>query len=211
MSEYGHFEKIEYCVSDFVGRKPEELPDRCVPRRDSAGARILWQRLQNVPQKLVTEGHGRFRILPAVPGIHHAAFGGFDRQLLGQAERTQYPLHVLEDAVLPQHAVELLELGASGHAIFDSDAIWPNIFAGDIRTGLVLRAWYEYRGGDDVKLFPRTKNDCAGTQIARPQRLDLCRGVALRSAWRDGKGLSVDIDAVVSGTCGWVRRSRLDT
>jgi hypothetical protein len=64
---------------------------------------------------------------------------------------------------------------------------------------LVTSAWYEDRGGDDVKLLPRAKNNCAGTQIAGPERFDLRRGIAFRSTWRDGKGLSVDIDAVIVG------------
>src|SRR5258708_11012155 len=42
MSEYRHFEKIEHRVSDLVGREPEELPDCCIPRRESAGGRFLW-------------------------------------------------------------------------------------------------------------------------------------------------------------------------
>src|SRR6516225_5412570 len=101
MSEYRHFENIVHCVSDLVGREPEELPDCRIPRRDSAGGRLLWQGLQYVPQKLVTDGHRRFGILSAVPGIHHAAFRGFDGQLLRQTKRTQYPLHILEHTVLP--------------------------------------------------------------------------------------------------------------
>src|SRR5262249_8689478 len=32
-----------------------------------------------------------------------------------------------------------------------------------------------------------------------PERFDLGRGIAFRSTWRDGKGLSVDIDAVIVG------------
>src|SRR5262245_5846765 len=91
-----------------MGREPEELPDCCIPRRDSVGGRFLWQGLRNVPQELVTDGDCRFGILPAVPGIHHAAFRGFDGQLLGQTKRTQYPLHVLEDTVLLQHASSAL-------------------------------------------------------------------------------------------------------
>src|SRR5262249_39051278 len=90
---------------------------------------------------------------------------------------------------------------AFGYDIFDGDAIWLIVCSGgiDILTGLVTRARYKYWGGDDVKLFPRTKNNCAGTQIAGPKRFDLCRGVAFRSTWRDGKGLPVDIDAVIVG------------
>jgi hypothetical protein len=71
-----------------------------------------------------------------------------------------------------------LKLGAFGNDIFDGDAIWPITFTGDILTGLVVRAWYEYRGGDDVKLFPRTKNNRAGTQIAGPERFDLQSAIA---------------------------------
>src|SRR5262249_41074934 len=69
MSEYRHFENIEHCVSDLVGREPEELADCCIPRRYSAGGRFLRQGSQNVPQKLVTDGHRRFGILSAVPGF----------------------------------------------------------------------------------------------------------------------------------------------
>src|SRR5215510_10278678 len=101
MSEYRHFENIEHCVSDLVGREPEELPDCCISRRESVAGRLLWQGLRNVLQKLVTDGHRRFGILPAVPGIYHAAFRDFDDQLLGQTKRTQYALHVLKDTVLP--------------------------------------------------------------------------------------------------------------
>src|SRR5262245_8874408 len=98
--EYWHVEKIEHCVADFVRREPEELPDCCIPRGESAGGRFLWQGLQNVPQKLVTDGHRWFGVLAAVPRIHHAAFRGLDGQLLGQTKRTQYPLHVFEHTVL---------------------------------------------------------------------------------------------------------------
>ena len=66
-------------------------------------------------------------------------------------------------------------------------------------TGLVMSAGYEYRGRDDVKFFSRAKNNCAGAQIASSQCLNLCRGVAFRSAWCDGKSLAVDIDAVIVG------------
>src|SRR5262249_5412398 len=94
-----------------------------------------------------------------------------------------------------------LKLGALGHDIFGRDAVWPIVCTGgiDILTGLATSAGYKDRGGDDVKLFPRTENNGAGTQIARAERFDLCRGIAFRAAWRDGEGLSVDIDAVVVG------------
>src|SRR5262249_24990516 len=97
--------------------------------------------------------------------------------------------------------VELLKLGALGHDIFNCNAIWSIVFTRgiDVLSGLVTSAWYEYRGGNDVQPFPRTINDCARAQIAGPERFDLCGGVAFRSAWRDGKGLSIDIDAVVVG------------
>src|SRR5262249_10457497 len=94
-----------------------------------------------------------------------------------------------------------LKLDAFGYDIFDRDAVWSIVLSRsrDVLTGLVTSAGHKYRGGDDVKLFPRTKNNCAGTQIAGPERFDLCRGVAFRAAWRDGEGLSIDIDAVVVG------------
>ena len=43
----------------------------------------------------------------------------------------------------------------------------------NVLTGLVTSAWHKYWGGDDVKFFPRTKNNRAGTQIAGPERFDV--------------------------------------
>src|SRR5205809_1033383 len=79
----------------------------------------------------------------------------------------------------------------------------------NVLTGLVTCAWHQYWGGDDVEFSPRTKNNRAGTQIAGPERFDLRRGVAFRSTWRDSKGLSVDIDAVVVGNRSWRECLRL--
>src|SRR5262249_36909658 len=64
------------------------LPDCCIVRRDPGGSSFLWQGVQYVLQKLVTDRHGRFEIYSLVVGIYRSTFCRFDDQLLGEPKRT---------------------------------------------------------------------------------------------------------------------------
>src|SRR6201987_4793536 len=78
MSEYGHVEHIECCVSDLMESSPEKLSNGRIRRGESDRIAFVSQQFQCAHHKFITESHRGLEIFLLIIGIHRAAFSGLD-------------------------------------------------------------------------------------------------------------------------------------
>src|SRR6185437_16417756 len=100
-------EHVEHGVPYFVQDKPEELASCCIGSRNSGGVALHRQRLDDVLQQLIAEGHGFGAVLLGIPRVHDAAFHGPDDQSLRQAKRAQNSLGSFQNLPVLQRLIKL--------------------------------------------------------------------------------------------------------